>query len=48
MFVASELATAGSVGYAVVDVSGPVDAGLLEQLRGLPETLRADVLPAGR
>jgi D-3-phosphoglycerate dehydrogenase len=42
------LATAGSVGYAVVDVSGPVDAGLLDKLRGLPETLRADVLAAGR
>ena len=39
------LATAGTVGYAAIDVSGPVDGGLLDQLRALPETIRVQVLP---
>jgi D-3-phosphoglycerate dehydrogenase len=41
------LATKGNVGYAAIDVSGPVGGELLEQLRALPETIRADVLAVG-
>ncbi|WP_346618430.1 phosphoglycerate dehydrogenase [Blastococcus montanus] len=39
------LTTAGSVGYAVTDVRGTLVDAVVEQLRGLPETIRLDVLP---
>jgi D-3-phosphoglycerate dehydrogenase / 2-oxoglutarate reductase len=38
------LTTSGTVGYAVTDVRGALSDGVLERLRGLPETIRLDVL----
>ncbi|MGY2084017.1 phosphoglycerate dehydrogenase [Blastococcus sp. SYSU DS0539] len=39
------LTTTGSVGYAVTDVRGTLGADVTDRLRGLPETIRLDVLP---
>jgi D-3-phosphoglycerate dehydrogenase len=38
------LATSGSVGYVVTDVSGVLSPATVDQLRGMPETIRLDVL----
>jgi D-3-phosphoglycerate dehydrogenase len=38
------LATSGSVGYVVTDVSGALSPAAVDQLRGMPETIRLDVL----
>jgi D-3-phosphoglycerate dehydrogenase len=38
------LATSGSVGYVVTDVSGALSPATVDQLRGMPETIRLDVL----
>jgi D-3-phosphoglycerate dehydrogenase / 2-oxoglutarate reductase len=38
------LATSGSVGYVVTDVSGALGPAAVDQLRGMPETIRLDVL----
>jgi D-3-phosphoglycerate dehydrogenase len=40
------LATSGSVGYAVIDVGGALNPAVVDRLRGMPETIRVDVLPA--
>ncbi|MGY1643836.1 phosphoglycerate dehydrogenase [Geodermatophilus sp. SYSU D00703] len=40
------LATSGPVGYVVTDVDGTLGPAVLDRLRGLPETIRLDVLPA--
>jgi D-3-phosphoglycerate dehydrogenase len=40
------LATSGSVGYVVTDVSGALGPAVVDRLRGVPQTLRLDVLPA--
>jgi D-3-phosphoglycerate dehydrogenase / 2-oxoglutarate reductase len=40
------LATAGHVGYVVTDVAGVLTATVVDRLRGMPETIRIDVLPA--
>jgi D-3-phosphoglycerate dehydrogenase len=39
------LATSGSVGYVVTDVRGILPPAVVDQLRGMPETIRVDVLP---
>ncbi|MCZ2860547.1 phosphoglycerate dehydrogenase [Blastococcus sp. VKM Ac-2987] len=39
------LTTTGTVGYAVTDVRGTLGADVADRLRGLPETIRLDVLP---
>ncbi|CCG03675.1 phosphoglycerate dehydrogenase [Blastococcus saxobsidens] len=38
------LTTSGTVGYAVTDVRGTVGDGVVDRLRGLPETIRLDLL----
>ena len=38
------LTTSGTVGYAVTDVGGTLGQDVVERLRGLPETIRLDVL----
>jgi D-3-phosphoglycerate dehydrogenase len=40
------LATSGSVGYVVTDVSGALSPAAVDQLHGMPETIRLDVLSA--
>jgi D-3-phosphoglycerate dehydrogenase len=40
------LATSGSVGCVVTDVAGPLTPVVVDRLRGLPETIRLDVLSA--
>jgi D-3-phosphoglycerate dehydrogenase / 2-oxoglutarate reductase len=40
------LATSGSIGCVVTDVSGPLTAAVVDRLRSMPETIRLDVLPA--
>ncbi|TYP88939.1 phosphoglycerate dehydrogenase [Blastococcus xanthinilyticus] len=39
------LTTAGTVGYAVTDVRGTLGTDVTDRLRGLPETIRLDVIP---
>jgi D-3-phosphoglycerate dehydrogenase len=39
-------AATGSVGYAVTDVRGAFPASVVDRLRGMPETIRVDVLAA--
>ena len=39
-------ATSGSVGYVVTDVRGTLTPAVLDQVRGMPETIRLDVLSA--
>src|ERR687897_3344959 len=38
-------ATSGSVGYVVTDVRGPLAPAVVDRMRGMPETIRVDVLP---
>jgi D-3-phosphoglycerate dehydrogenase len=38
------LSTTGGVGFAVTDVARAVDAGIIEELRRMPETIRAEAL----
>jgi D-3-phosphoglycerate dehydrogenase len=40
------LATTASVGYAVTDVRGALPPAVLDRLRGMPGTIRVDVLAA--
>jgi D-3-phosphoglycerate dehydrogenase len=40
------LATSGSFGYAVTDVSDPITPAVVDRLRGMPEAVRVDVLSA--
>ncbi|MGY2066038.1 phosphoglycerate dehydrogenase [Blastococcus sp. SYSU DS0619] len=39
------LTTTGTVGYAVTDVRGTLGSDVTDRLRGLPETIRLDVIP---
>jgi D-3-phosphoglycerate dehydrogenase len=39
-------ATSGSVGYVVTDVRGTLTPAVLDQVRGMPETIRLDALAA--
>lgn len=42
---AQQLATRGEIGYAITDIEGPREAGILEHLRAIDGTIRVRVLP---